>query len=280
MTQVPQNPTKTSGLRSRFLRAILLSGVITACLVGAAMGDAVYCQLYFSASDPDSPIAATQVVKPQLLEGNVCFSDGACEQGVLVHGLLPADVGKALETRIAQAAGRPLWICFHSEGGARSAIPSKPFPSNVRTCVAEVETPDGKLHEPLCTSACAWLWMAGQQRELMGASTIGVHKAYLYDSPQCAPANHLKAWEGFVQGWWQDWREPLFSPEIREGRHQLRWLAMFKGPDEAFFVGWREAHALGLHPNLGRNGRFLVAAPVPQASTSGESLNNSESRAL
>jgi len=250
--------------RGRRLIAVAVLALLAAVAVSAANG--IACDKIPAWFGSTAPSVQVRKAEANVLEGRLCIGPAKCEPAVLVHGLLPAHIGQVIEERAGRAHGGPIWICLHSEGGARAVALTGPLPSNVRTCVSDVVDAAGVRHPALCASACAWLWLAGRQRELFGSSTVGFHRPYIYESAWCAPGNYFAAAEAFVRGWITDRINPDFAGGAAlSARGHLRMAGMAMGPSEAYYIGAAQAAKLGLQTAALREAVFIASGDNLQA---------------
>lgn len=225
-------------------------------LAGIAAINAMGCTLYAShATGPRAPGPQ----QSNLSEGSLCLA-GQCAEAILVQGAVTNLTVAAIRTRAQSAGARPLWVCLNSVGGDHSVSGVQPLPANVRTCVADIAGDAGQTARPaLCASACAWIWMAGNERAIFGRNMVGFHRPYVYDSGWCSAGNWFKAFEGFVTAWVRDRYTPGYEATQAQ-RVLLRWTGLSKGPTEAHYVDARLAREMGLQGNADGQATFVPGA--------------------
>jgi len=241
---VPHNSIMLTSLSVRLRKSFSVPTLLLAA-AGIALAAAVFpCRIAVALDVGAPPRASGSAGRPLINEGRLCIGE-QCTPGVLVLGTLPGDLREQLDARIAQAGGKPLWVCFLSPGGAaKKNTTMAPFPENVSTCVAPVVFPNGKTTEGACASACAWAWMAGRRREIFEGGSAGFHGAWAGDSCWCTPTNYLTAR-------WHVFHEEVADRDRYSGRHlevrnMLRNTALGYGPHDVYQVDAGRAEALGL----------------------------------
>lgn len=241
---VPHNSFMLTSLSVRLRKSFSIPTLLLAA-AGIALAAAVFpCRIAVALDVGAPPSASGAAGRPLINEGRLCIGE-QCTPGVLVLGTLPGDLRQQLDARIAQAAGKPLWVCFLSPGGAaKENTTMAPFPENVSTCVVPVVFPNGKTAEGECASACAWAWMAGRRREIFEGGSAGFHGAWVGDSCLCTPTNYLSARWHFYQE--EDADRDRYSGRHLEVRSMLRNMALGYGPDDAYQVNADRSVALGL----------------------------------
>jgi hypothetical protein len=225
------------------------------------------------------PCAAVRTFAPERLATSIAQSEpfrvddgllcveNRCEPGVLVSGYLPLNFRERLDERIQRASGAHLWVCLLSAGGDSSNNLMEPLPTNVSTCAVRARLPDGSERASRCDSACAWVWVAGRDRELFGDAHLGFHRSWSIDSCWCEHIN----WTIATDAAWQEerrdqQRQAAGSPELARKR-ALRELAATKGRDEMARVDANEAMRRGLQTRQQRAAVFVVdPAGAPPAS--------------
>lgn len=193
-----------------------------------------------------------------LREGRLCVEQAGCEPAVLVVGLLHSDAREKIDARIAQAKGAPLKVCFASPGGDSGLLLGPSFPANVTTCVPRVLYANGAIEEGKCESACVWLWMAGQHRELFRFAHLGLHDPYLLDSCACKAANWLHA--RYITASMDELDRVRLADQPQElaRRRMLIDLSHDYGPHDEYEIFPKEAVTMGLQSGPVRKAVFIV----------------------
>lgn len=224
-------------------------GMCVVLLVAFAMLDGMACARYKEWSAGTEGGSSDRLYQPAaLVDGKLCTANGACTSAVLVEGLLSTDTLVKIEERARRALPGTLTACFNSPGGSyQAASLAGALPANLRTCVADlVEGPGAQPYHALCASACAWTWMAGSERVIYGANSVGFHAPYEYDAPACVPGNRLKGLVAVAFDWVRDRGEPRYDERVRAARTELRLASLSRGPTEVLPVGADHAIELGL----------------------------------
>lgn len=218
-------------------------------LVAFAMLDGMACARYKAWSAGSEAVSSDRLYQPAaLMDSKLCTADGACTSAVLVEGLLSTDTLVKIEERARRALPGMLTACFNSPGGSyQAASLAGALPANLRTCVADlVARPGAQPYHALCASACAWTWMAGSERVIYGANSVGFHAPYEYDAPACVPGNRLKGLVAAAIDWVRDRDEPRYHERVRAARTELRLASLSRGPTEVLPLGADRAVGLGL----------------------------------
>lgn len=165
-----------------------------------------------------------------------------------MEGLLSTDTLVKIEERARRALPGTLTACLNSPGGSYQAGSlAGALPANLRTCVADlVAQPGAQPYHALCASACAWMWMAGGERVIYGANSVGFHAPYEYDAPACVPGNLLKGLVAALFDWMRDRDEPRYDERVRAARTELRLASLSRGPTEVLPLRADRAVRLGL----------------------------------
>lgn len=249
-----------------------LSGVVICVLLllVIAMLNGLGCAKYLAwFARPEAAPSDRLYQQAALVDGKLCTADGACTSAVLVEGLLSTDTLARIDERARHASPGPLTACFNSPGGSYQAasLAGGALPANLRTCVPDlVERPGAQPHRAVCASACAWLWMAGSERVIYGANSIGLHAPYEYDAPVCIPGNVLKGLVAAALDWVRDRDNPRYDERVRAARTELRLASLSHGPTELLPLGADRAVALGLQRAREPAATFYVESK-PQAMT-------------
>lgn len=233
--------------RSKPLRwAVLVAFLLAAC-VAVAAANAIVCDQYSKWSRRDAPAGTDPLLhEARLLEGMLCTEPTGCTQAALVQGIMSTETLETIYARAAIAMPGSLWVCFQSPGGSHAISGVGPLPENVKTCVVDVVDADGKRSSGLCASACGWVWLAGRERALLGANSVGFHRPYLYDAPACAPGNFFQGTVALAMAFFRDNFEHGFGEQERAARHALRLRGMTRAPTEVYELRSPEAQEMGL----------------------------------
>jgi len=237
----PLNPPR------RRLRWLVVGLLALAASVAIAAANAMLCDQYAKLSR----VAGTGPTDPysqeaRLHEGSLCMEPSSCSPAVLVRGIMTPATLDAIYARAGIAMPGKLWVCFQSPGGNHSLAGAGPLPDNVKTCVADVVDQDGKRRAGLCSSACSWIWLAGRDRAMFGANSVGFHRPYLYDAPACTPGNIFQGAVSIAMGFVRDRYEPAYGEHERSARHTLRSRGLSRGPTEVYELRRNEALTLAL----------------------------------
>ena len=238
------------------------AGLCVALLIAFAMFDGMACSQYARWAAGSTPPSVDPLYRPAaLIDGKLCADGAGCAPAVLVEGALSVDTLLQLAARAHLGAPGRLTVCFNSPGGTYlAASVADALPANVRTCVPDlVARPGARPYRALCASACAWTWMAGTDRVIYGANTVGFHAPYEYDAAVCLPGNRLKGLVAAVQGWIRDRGEPRYDERLRATRSELRLASITRGPGEVLPIGPDRAVELGLQTSRPGAATFYVA---------------------
>ncbi len=245
----PQHNTPMAAQISHRRRVRWLFGglLLLAASVAIAAANAILCDQYvkFSRFEGATP-TAPMFQEAKLIEGTLCAEPTTCAPAALVRGIMSPQTLEAIYDRAAIAMPGSLWVCFQSPGGSHALAAVAPLPDNVKTCVADVVDQEGNRSAGLCASACSWIWLAGRDRALLGANSVGFHRPYLYDAPACVPGNLLQGAVSVAMGFVRDRFESAYAERERTVRHSLRMRGMSRSPTEVYELRQTEALEWGL----------------------------------
>ena len=226
----------------RLVRWLIGGLLLLAAALAIAAANAMLCDQYakFSRLEGAAPLAPL-FQEAKLLEGTLCAEPAQCSPATLVRGIMSPQTLEEIYARAAIAMPGNLWVCFQSPGGSHALAAVAPLPDNVKTCVADVVDQAGRRSTGLCASACSWVWLAGRDRALLGESSVGFHRPYLYDAPLCKPGNVFQGAVSVAMGFVRDRFEPAYDEHERTARHTLRMRGMSRAPTEVYELRRDEA---------------------------------------
>jgi hypothetical protein len=251
----------------RLVRWLIGGLLLLAAALAIAAADAMLCDQYakFSRLEGAAPPAPV-FQEAKLLEGTLCTEPAQCSPATLVRGIMSPHTVEEIYARAAIAMPGNLWVCFQSPGGSHALAAVAPLPDNVKTCVADVVDREGRRTAGLCASACSWVWLAGRDRALIGANTVGFHRPYLYDAPVCTPGNLFQGAVSVAMGFVRDRFEPAYDEREQSVRHALRMRGMSRAPTEVYELRRDEAMEWGLvSPGMAPAAFFRVGQGGDQA---------------